>query len=136
MEVKIESRIGILNQLEQNVYDFVSDCNNFNPLANHGPVKDWVADADSCSFSVEGVGHLAFKVVERCPNKLVKFTIENPQAENVFLWVQLKGSGLTTTRIKLTTKLNVNPMLKMFISKPLKQALDKIVDTLEQYYTH
>ncbi|MDR0815607.1 MAG: hypothetical protein LBN37_07650, partial [Bacteroidales bacterium] len=65
MEVKIESRIGLLNQLEQNVYDFVSDCNNFTPLANQGPIKDWVSDADSCHFSVDGIGQLAFKVVER-----------------------------------------------------------------------
>jgi carbon monoxide dehydrogenase subunit G len=136
MEVKIESKIGSLNQLEQNVYDFISDCNNFTPLANSGAVKDWFSDADSCRFSVAGIGQLACTVVERTPNKMVKFAIENPQTENVFLWVQLKSSELTTTHVKLTTKLNANPMIKMLISKPLKQALDKIVDTLEQHYTH
>ncbi|GHT24211.1 hypothetical protein FACS189430_08750 [Bacteroidia bacterium] len=136
MELKVESRIGLLNQLEQNVYEFVADCNNFTPLANQGPIKDWVSDTDSCQFSVDGIGPLAVKVVERTPNKLVKFAIENPQTERVFLWVQMKGSELTSTRIKLTTKLNANMMLKMLISKPMKQALDKIIDTLEQYYTH
>ncbi|MDR0712646.1 MAG: SRPBCC family protein [Bacteroidales bacterium] len=136
MEVKVESRIGILNQVEKCVYDFVSDCNNFKPLANHGPVKDWTSDSDSCGFSVENIGRLSFRIVDREPGKFVKFAIDNPQAENVFLWVQLKDSGLNNTRIKLTTKLNVNPMLKMLISSPLKRALDKIVDTLEHYYSH
>ncbi|MDR3094956.1 MAG: SRPBCC family protein [Bacteroidales bacterium] len=136
MEVKVESRIGLLNQLEQSVYEFVSDCNNFTPLANQGPIKDWSSDTDSCRCSVNGVGQVTLMVAERTPHKMVKFVIENSQIGSLFLWVQLKGSELTTTRIKLTAKLDVNPVLKMMISKPLKQTLDKIVETLEQYYTH
>ncbi|MDR1667973.1 MAG: SRPBCC family protein [Bacteroidales bacterium] len=136
MEIKVESRIGVLNQVEECVYAFVSDCNNFNSLADRAPVREWVSDRDSCSFSVEGIGHLAFRVVNRDPSKTVKFAIDNPQVENIFLWIQLKNEGLNSTRIKLTTKMDVNPMLKMFISKPLRQALDTIVDTLEQYYSH
>jgi hypothetical protein len=134
MEVKIESKVGQLNQMEGCVYSFLSDCENFNQLANNENVKNWQSNKDSCSFSIDGIGHLAFNIVEKEPTKLVKFSVENPQAENIFLWIQLKNTGLNDTRVKLTTKLDVNPMLKMFISKPVKQALDKIVDALQQLY--
>ncbi|MDR1866389.1 MAG: SRPBCC family protein [Bacteroidales bacterium] len=134
MEVKIESKVGELNQMVKCVYSFLSDCENFRPLAVSEKIKDWQSDCDSCSFSVDGVGRLVFRIVERVQEELVKFTIENPQAENVFLWVQLKNVSLNGTRIKLTAKLDINPMFKLLISKPLKQALDKIVETLENLY--
>jgi len=130
MEVKIESKIGRLRSDEHRIYTFLSDCNNFQFAAND-KVKDWQSDSDSCRFSIDGIGELIFHIVERRPNDLIKFTIENVKAGNMFLWVQLKGVNQTETRLKLTTKLELNPVLNMMISKPLKQALDKVVETLE-----
>lgn len=132
MELKIESKIGQLRSDEQRIYAFLSDCNNFRVAANE-KVKDFQSDSDSCRFSIDGIGELAFRIAERRPNDLIKFTIESVKAENMFLWVQLKGVGCDDTRVKLTVKLDANPMLRMLISKPLKQGLDKVVETLETY---
>ena len=132
MEVKVESKIGVLQSDNGRIYDFLANCNNFQQFAASGKVKDWRSDSDSCSFSVEGVGDVNFRIVERRSGDLVKFAIENAQAENIFLWVQLKSVDMGVTRVKLTTKLDVNPVVSMFISKPLKNGLDKIVETLEK----
>ena len=113
------------------IYYFLSDCNNFQRFAENEKIKDWRSDADSCSFVIDGAGEVSFRIVERTPGELVKFSIFNAQAENIFLWVQLKSVDTEDTRLKLTTKLNANPMLSMLISKPLKKGLDKIVDTIE-----
>ncbi len=131
MEVKVESKIGRLRSDDERIYAFLSDCNNFQQFAANDKVKNWQSDSESCSFSVDGAGDVAFRIVERQPNNLVKFSIENAQAENIFLWVQLKNATPGDTRVKLTAKLDVNPVIRMFISKPLKQGLDKIVETLE-----
>ena len=132
MEVKVESKIGQLRSDHGRIYAFLSDCNNFQQLAVSDKVKDWQSDSDSCRFSVDGAGNVVFRIVERLPGELIKFSIENAQAENIFLWIQLKNVHPGDTRIKLTSKLDANPMLRMFISKPLKQGLDKIVETLEK----
>ena len=132
MEVKIESKIGRLRSDESHIYSFLSDCNNFQQFANNDKIKNWQSDSESCSFNVDGIGNMIFRIVERMPHHLIKFSIENAQAENIFLWVQLKNVNPGDTRIKLTAKLHANPMLRMFISKPLKQGLDKMIDTLEQ----
>jgi carbon monoxide dehydrogenase subunit G len=131
MEVKVESKIGRLRSNDDRIYAFLSDCNNFQQFAANDKVKNWQSDSESCSFTVDGAGDVAFRIVERQPNNLVKFSIENAQAENIFLWVQLKIASPGDTRVKLTAKLDVNPVIRMFISKPLKQGLDKIVETLE-----
>ena len=132
MDLKIESKIGVLRSDCHRIYSFLSDCNNFQQFVTNNKVKDFYSDSDSCSFSIDGIGSLAFSIVERCPGELVKFTIENAQAENIFLWIQLKNAGLDVTRVKLTTKMDVNPMMKMLLSTPLKSGLDRIVDALEQ----
>ncbi|MDR1673210.1 MAG: hypothetical protein LBS09_07115 [Bacteroidales bacterium] len=131
MEMKVESRIGQLRQDDKKIFSFIADCSNFRPLATSEMIEEWQSDSDSFSFSMEQLGNLSFRIVERDPHKLIKFSIEHPQADNIFLWVQLKGIDADNARIKLTAKLNVNPMIRLLISKPLKQALDKIVDTLE-----
>jgi len=132
MELKIESKVGRLRAEDSRIYDFLSNCNNFQQFASDEKVQNWQSDNESCSFSVKGAGEVSFCIVERRPNELVKFSIENAQAENMFLWVQLKSPAYGDTRVKLTVKLDVNPVVRMFISKPLQQGLDKIVETLER----
>ncbi len=134
MEIKIESKIGRLRSEETDIYSFLSDCNNFKQFATTDKVQNWHSDNDSCSFLVDGIGELTFRIVEKEPNALIKFAIESAHAENIFLWIQLKSAQPSDTRIKLTTKLEANPLTKMFISKPLKEGLDKIIDVIEQRY--
>jgi len=131
MEVKVESKIGQLNSNSERIYDFLSNCSNFQQFAANEKVKNWQSDSDSCSFTVDGIGDIAFRIVERSPGNMIKFSIENAQAENIFLWVQMKSASINDTRVKLTAKLEVNRIIGMFISKPLKNGLDKIVETLE-----
>jgi len=131
MELKVESKIGRLRTDDGRIYNFLSNCSNFQQFTANEKVKNWISDSDSCSFSIDGAGDVVFRIVERRPNELIKFSIENAQAENVFLWVQLKNASPGDTRVKLTAKLETNPVLRMLISKPLQQGLDKIVETLE-----
>ena len=132
MELKVESKIGRLRTDDTRIYGFLSNCNNFQQFAASDKIKNWRADSDSCGFNVDGAGDVIFRIVERRPNELIKFSIENAQAENIFLWIQLKSASPGDTRVKLTAKLETNPVLKMLISKPLQQGLDKIVETLEK----
>ena len=131
MEVKVESKIGKLRTDDSRIYGFLSDCNNFQQFTANDKIKNWRSDSDSCSFNIDGAGDVIFRIVERRPNELIKFSIENAQAENIFLWVQLKTANPGDTRVKLTAKLDANPVLRMLISKPLQKGLDKIVETLE-----
>jgi len=134
MEVKVESKIGSLQCDEQRIFGFFSDCTTFQQFDLTDKVKNWHADKDSFSFTVDGAGDIIFRIIDRHPNDLIKFSIENNYAENIFLWIQLKSIDPFNTRLKLTAKMETNPMLRMMISKPLKQGLDRIVETLERIF--
>ena len=48
------------------------------------------------------------------------------------LWVQLKQVAHNDTKVKITIKADLNPMLKMMVNKPLQNFVDKLVEGMEK----
>ena len=128
MELKVESKVGRLCRDICSVYGFLSDCNNFERFSLQERVTGWRSDSDSCGFTLKGIGDVNFRIVERRPGEMIKFAVENDQAENMFLWVQMKTAASGDTCVKLTTKLEVNPMMKMLVSKATGQREEKATE--------
>lgn len=117
---------------EDRIYTMLSDLSNLERVKDRIPqdkIKDFEFDSDSCSFAVDPVGRIKFQVVEREPNKLVKFTTTNSPIP-LHLWIQLKQVAENDTRLKLTVRADLNPFLKPMVSKPLQEAVDKISTVL------
>ena len=131
MELKVESRIGTVLRNSEQITEFLSDFNRLSSFAPPDRVKDWSVTSDTCSFSVAPVGPIAFRVVDRQPDT-VKMEVDTTYAKQVFLWIQTKPTQPYETKVKLTIKAEVNPMMKMFLSKPLQEFLNKLVDSLEK----
>jgi carbon monoxide dehydrogenase subunit G len=132
METKIESRTGIINSPSSRVYAFLSNFTNFSQLIPKDKVKDWHATEDHCQFTVDGLGKAGLRIIEKEPYSLVKITGEEGSKLNFFFWIQLKEVAANDTRIKLTIKADLNPMLKMMATKPLQNFVDTLVDQLEK----
>lgn len=119
---------------EDIVFAMLSDLSNLERLRHRLPedkLKEFEFDSDSCSFSVDPVGKITFQIVEREPNKTIKFTTTNSPVP-LFLWIQLKQVEENDTCLKLTVRADLNPFLKPMVSKPLQNALDKMSDVIAQ----
>ena len=132
METKIESRTGIIKSPSSRVYAFMSNFNNFGLLIPKDKVKDWQSTEDHCSFTVDGIGKAGLRIIEKEPNALVKITGEEGSKLDFTFWIQLKEVSEMDTRIKLTIKADLNPMIKMMATKPLQNFVDTLVDQLEK----
>ena len=122
------SEIKTIPYNEDRVYAMLSDLSNLERVKNRIPqdkIKDFEFDSDSCSFAVDPVGKITFQIVEREPNKTIKFTTTNSPVP-LFLWIQLETSGRGRYAIKMTIRADLNPFIKPMVSKPLQDALDKI----------
>lgn len=131
--MKLESKIGKLNERDEKVYNFITDFNNFKHLIPEGKVKNWKSDKDSCSFTIDLIGDIGFKILEKQPFSLVKLTNQEDNKTEFSLWVQLKQMEANDTRVKLTMDVKLNPFMEMMAKKPLQEFLDKLVDQMEQY---
>ena len=85
-------------------------------------------DEDSVSLDINPVGNITLQIIERELNKTLKFeTVNSPVPLN--MWIQLLPGELGT-RMKLTLKADLNPMLKMMLGNKLEAGIDKFADML------
>src|SRR5271166_899607 len=104
METKFESRVGKINKGEQQVYNFISNFNNFKQFIPEDKVNDFQSNEDNCKFKVSGIGEVGLKIVEKLPTNMIKITGEGMANQSFVFWVQLKSISINDTRIKLTIK--------------------------------
>lgn len=114
------------------VFDVLSDLSKLELLKDKLPadkIIDFTCDHDSCSFSVAPVGRVTFVVVDREPNKTIKFKSEQLPFD-VNVWIQLVSKADNDTRVKITVRANLNPFIKPMVNKPIKDGVDKIAEVI------
>lgn len=95
---------------------------------------------DRISFPAPMIGELALAIVEREENKCIKFQTEQSPIE-ANLWIQLLPTSMATnaentggsgvgSKLKLTLKADLNPMIKMMIGSKLQDGIEKFADML------
>lgn len=85
--------------------------------------------ADELSIELPMMGELQVKVVERTPDKCVKFQSVKSPVPFTF-WVQVVPFGEAMSKLKLTIDASLNPFIRPMVEKPLKQGLEKVADML------
>jgi len=129
---KIESKIGQIRQSDDKIYNFLSDFNNFHKLIPADKVKNWNANSDSCSFTLDGIGDAGMRIIEKTPNSLIKITSEGKTPISFLLWLQLKKIDENNTAIKIVIEPQVNQMIMMMVKEPLQGFVDMIIDQVEK----
>ena len=130
---KFESRIGKLDTSGEKAFGFLSDFRNFSRFIPEDKVKEWEASAEQCKFTVDGIGKAGLKIIEKEPDKLIKISSDGTAGIEFFFWIQIKEIDEKDTRIKLTIKADLNPMMKMAAAKPLKSFVNLMIDKIEEY---
>jgi hypothetical protein len=129
---KIESKTGKISVSDVRIYDFLSDFNNFSSLIPPGKVKNWTSTADTCSFTVDGIGNAALRIVEKTPHSLIKITSEGATPISFILWIQLKKTGENSTAVRIVLEPDVNPMMMVMLNGPLQNFVDGLIDQAEK----
>ncbi len=131
---KFESDIKQALHSEEKIFAFISNFNNFENLIPKDKISNWQSTEDSCRFKVDGIGEAGLKIIEKEPFKTVKYSTDGKVPFNFYLWVQLKPVATNDTRIKLTLKADLNPMMKMMVRKHVKKFLNMLGDAIAQYH--
>jgi hypothetical protein len=131
---KFESSIRQIDAPQSVVYANMSNLENLERVRDRVPedkLKDFSFDRDSVTVSVDPVGRITLRIIEREEPKCIKFeAAESPMPFN--LWIQLLPVTETTCKMKLTLKADIPFMLKGMVAGPLQDALEKIADALTQ----
>ena len=129
---KIESSIKTIPHSQQSVYNLLSDLSNVERIKERLPedkLQELTFDRDSISISVNPVGKVAMRIIEREEPKTIKFeSADSPVAFN--FWIQLLPITENSCKMRLTIKADVPFFLQSMIKKPLQENIEKIADAL------
>ena len=141
---KFESSIKQPPHSQQSVYRMLNDLNNVQRLKDRFPegstgnadmdkVKDKLQslsfDHDSLSVSVDPVGQISMRIIERDEPKTIKFESDNSPLSFNF-WIQILPVTETSSKMKLTIDADIPFFAKGMVSKPLQEGIEKIADAL------
>lgn len=150
--MKVESAIKSIGYPQEAVYAKVSDLKNLEAIKDKLNDPDAQArlkanvnddnmekvrksletiqfDTDSVSMEVKPIGNITIAVIERESPKMVKFASKQSPI-SFSLWVQVLPVTDDTCKMKITVDDSVNPFIGGMISKPLKEAVEKLADML------
>lgn len=147
---KYESSVKQVNAPVERVYSVISDLERLHPViemaqnnemikeklreAGQDPaqlekLKDMNLTSDRVSFPAPMVGEVAVAIIEREENKCVKFETEKSPID-ANLWIQVLPVTDTTSKMRVTLKADLNPMMKMILGSKLEKGIDQFADML------
>ena len=133
-ESKFESSVKQIPYPQQAVYDNISDLSNLEKVRDRVPedkVNDFSFDQDTVSLNIAPVGELKLRICDREEPKCVKFeTVQSPVPFNV--WIQVLPVNEQNSKMKVTLKAELPPIVKPMVEKPLQDGIEKIADALAQ----
>ena len=147
---KYESGVKQVNAPVERVYAVLSDMERLRPMievaqnnemfkvkvreAGQDPavlekLKDLTLSTDRIAFPAPMVGEVALAIVEREQDRCVKFQTERSPIE-ANLWIQVLPVTETTSKMRVTIKADLNPMVKMMVGSKLEKGIDQFADML------
>lgn len=131
---KFESSVKVIPYSQKSVYNKLSDLNNLKNIEDKLPkdkIKSITLDSDNVTFEVDNIGKLSLSVVDREPDKTIKFGSSNSPIQ-FNLWIQLLPVSETSSKMKLTVKMDLNIFMRGMLKKPIEDGLEKISVVLSQ----
>jgi carbon monoxide dehydrogenase subunit G len=136
MESTFESKIGKVSLPSERIYNFISDFNNLKGYIPADKISNWQSTTDSCHFTVSGMGEVGLRIIEKTPFSVVKIAGDGMANHQFNLWIQVKEVADSDSRVKITLKASINPMMKLMVAKPIQKFLDMLVDSFEKMSLH
>ncbi len=128
-----ESKIQMLNCDAETAFAQLSDLRNlekYKEIVPQDKLKDMEFTEDTCRFSVDPVGRVGLKIIDREAPKTIKFGAENSPIE-FNLWIQLVQLEIGS-KMKITIKADLPLMIKTMVGSKLQDMVDKMAEAISQ----
>ncbi len=117
------------------VYAFINDFRNLETVLPE-QVRNFKADADSCSFEVSGIGEIALLINERVENRKVSAVSTGKSPLEFKLSVELHPEDENSTSVVICVNAELSPMLEMIAKNPLNNFINIMSEKLKNAMGH
>lgn len=130
---QFNSRTGKLSCSPAELFRFVTDIRNLKQFVRSDSVKDLNVDRESCSFYISPLGNINLKISEKKPDRKVIYTGSALKSNDFSLSLDIKESNNRTAEVVVTLDAEMNPIMRMMASKPVKKFLETLIDEMEKF---
>jgi len=127
------SKTGEVPCGDRDLYAFLTDLRNFREVVPDNMLSDWKATPDKCSFRVDKAGRVTVTLKEALPHTKVSYTAENLFTGNLSLQVIIESLTSHSSKVYVTTDMNMNPLVRMLVGEAVPQYLDRLIDMIVNY---
>jgi hypothetical protein len=128
-----ESSLKTVYSSEEMVFDLLGNLNNLKQTTENpnfaGKFNSLQLSEDACSFTIDGIGQIDFRIIERKPYSTIKLQSENSPIQ-FNIRIQLKQEAENNTSLKLTLQADIPTFIKFMIDKKLSEVIDIAADAL------
>lgn len=128
----VSERVDI-NATSGKVFDFLGDFTNFEHLMPE-QIRNWKADKDTCSFTIEGMADLSMRIAAKTPNKNIHIVAEGKNPLDYTLDCFLFENGKDQSKVEIVFNADLNPFIKAVASRPLQNFVDMLARKLKEYF--
>jgi len=108
------------------LYNFLSDFNNFKSILPEDKVEDFVAEGDACSFTIKGITAMRIRIADQTPFSMIYFSSEGLSKFNFKLRVNFNGEADQLGECTVAMEGDLNP----FILKMAEKSLQAFVNSM------
>ncbi len=112
-----------INAPVEEVYAFLEDFNRHQSLMPDS-IQNWKADHNVASFDIKGMASLHLHIVERQAGRAIRITPAAKAPFDLELRWDINPIGDAQTQVVLTLQAQLNAMMKMMASGPLKKLVE------------
>lgn len=106
------------------LYDHLIDFSNFKNILPEDKIENFEFEGDTCSFNIKGITPLKVRIIEKNPYKNIKYQSEGLAKFNFMLEPIFIGEPEKFGECAVYLHGDMNPYIKVFAEKPLKQLVN------------
>ena len=113
------------------VHTFLKNLNNFKHLFPKDKISDWVSNKEQCSLKIQKMYTLELKKVEVKPT-YIKLSSGKSASFKFDMQINLIALDDEHTTAQIQCNIDINPILKAMVSKPLNELFNYMANKIEK----
>jgi carbon monoxide dehydrogenase subunit G len=122
-----------VNAPAADIFNFLTDFTNFQHLMPE-QIQNWKADADHCSFTIEGLADLSMRIAGKTPEKNIHIVADGKNPIDYTLDVFLFPGTESSCKVEVAFNADLNPFIKAMASRPLQNFVDLLAQKLREHF--
>lgn len=128
----ISDRVPVDASKEQ-IFNFLSNFTHFEHLMP-AQIKNWKADTDHCSFTIEGMADLNMRIAAKNPYQNIHIVADGKNPIDYTLDVFLFDRDEKISDVEIAFDASLNPFIKAVASKPLQNFVDMLALKIKEHF--